>query len=259
MPTSRFFLTTAVANGKIYAIGGTPDNKTSLSVVEEYSPEDDKWIVKTDMPTPRSNMSSCVLDGKIYVIGGIGIDNKHLPTVEEYDPRLDKWTIKADMPTVRFDLCSSVVNGKIYAIGGLLGEIQKWFPLSTVEEYDPVSDIWTKKADMPTPRVYFSTCAIDNEIYAIGGIKDTINMASVIERYDPSSDKWIRDADMQTPRMLCYTGTVDKKVYVIGGVTPDNDIMTLVEEYDPRTASKSIDFKGKLPTTWGETKMVLSK
>jgi hypothetical protein len=39
------------------------------------------------------------------------------------------------------------VNGKIYAIGGSSG-----VAISTVEEYDPATDKWTKKADTPTAK-----------------------------------------------------------------------------------------------------------
>jgi hypothetical protein len=58
------------------------------------------------------------------------------------------------------------VNGKIYAIGGCTG-MANVFP--TVEEYDPATDTWTKKADMPTARELLSTTAVDGKIYAIGG------------------------------------------------------------------------------------------
>ena len=44
------------------------------------------------------------------------------------------------------------MNGKIYAIGGWDGNAF----ISTVEEYDPAIDKWTKKADMQTTRASLS-------------------------------------------------------------------------------------------------------
>ena len=70
------------------------------------------------------------------------------------------------MPTAREMLSSSVVNGKIYVIGG--GKTGGTMA-STVEEYDPATDTWTKKADMPTARWRLSTRAVNGKIYAIGG------------------------------------------------------------------------------------------
>jgi len=49
------------------------------------------------------------------------------------------WTRKADMPTPRWAHSSAVVNDKIYVIGGVSSE-PNWKCLSTVEEYDPVTD-----------------------------------------------------------------------------------------------------------------------
>ena len=64
------------------------------------------------------------------------------------------WMRKADMPTPRAGLSASVVDGKIYAIGG-------GAPVTTVEQYDPVTDTWTEKANMRVPRVFFSTCVAE--------------------------------------------------------------------------------------------------
>ncbi|MHC4207760.1 MAG: kelch repeat-containing protein, partial [Planctomycetota bacterium] len=62
----------------------------------------------------------------------------------------DTWTKKVDMPTATSLHAASVVDGKIYVIGGtdnLFGWSDYW---STVWVYDPTTDTWMKKADMPT-------------------------------------------------------------------------------------------------------------
>ncbi len=46
------------------------------------------------------------------------------------------------------DLATSVVGGKVYAIGGYQDAMAAG--LTTVEEYDPSTDSWTTKSDMPT-------------------------------------------------------------------------------------------------------------
>jgi hypothetical protein len=51
---------------------------------------------------------------------------------------------------------------------------------------------------------------------------------------------------------------VNGKIYAIGGYDLNNIIAT-VEEYDTEFSSKSIDFKGKLPTTWGEMRMAMNR
>ena len=54
------------------------------------------------------------------------------------------WTQKADMPMPRWLHTSAMVNGKIYVIGGEVSEPYNKL-LSTVEEYDPTTDKWTRK------------------------------------------------------------------------------------------------------------------
>jgi hypothetical protein len=58
-------------------------------------------------------------------------------------------------------------------------------PLSTVQEYDPVTDAWKNKANMPTARSGLSTNAVGGKIYAIGGLANPAAMAlSTVEEYD---------------------------------------------------------------------------
>lgn len=90
---------------------------------------------------------------------------------------------KADMPTPRDALSTSMVNGKIYAIGGKPGSFAAGSPLSIVEEYNPQTDIWTEKSDMPTARWGLSTCGVNEKIYAIGGTDGSVAL-STIEEYN---------------------------------------------------------------------------
>lgn len=177
-------LATSVVNGKIYAIGGWV-GVGFTSRVEEYDPAKDTWTKKTDMPTARGLFSASAVNGRIYAIGGWnGIGMGRLSTVEEYDPATDRWTKKTDMPAPRSDLATSVVNGKIYAIGGCIGPPQAPQPSSIVEEYDPVTDTWTRKADMPTARGFLSASAVNGKIYAIGGWMLPNVYLSTVEEYD---------------------------------------------------------------------------
>jgi N-acetylneuraminic acid mutarotase len=182
MPTPRSDLSTSAVNGKIYAFGGWDGVKYG-SAVEEYDPATDTWTGKADMPTPRGHLSTSAVNGRIYAIGGWD-GNTYVSTVEEYDPAMDTWTGKADMPTPRRGLSTSAVNGKIFAIGGDYWDGDDSRSCSIVEEYNPIADTWTRRADMPTARSLFSTSAVEGEIYAIGGYgADT--WLSTVEEYIP--------------------------------------------------------------------------
>lgn len=70
------------------------------------------------------------------IVLGVG-----LSTVDEYNPAADTWTTKTKMPTSRFFLSTSAVNENIYAFGGAVSSWPSWQACSTLEEYDPSSDL----------------------------------------------------------------------------------------------------------------------
>jgi N-acetylneuraminic acid mutarotase len=195
------------------------------------------WTQKADMPTPRWVQTSAVVNGKIYVIGGYTGDPDGIPlsTVEEYDPVTNTWTRRADMPTARCDFVgsSAVVDGKIYVIGGDIWD-GNWIPTSTVEAYDPETDTWTRKTDMPTARWGLATCAFNGKVYAIGGYLTGTTGLTTVEVYDPMTDTWTRKADMPKNLWGLCAKVVKGKIYTVGG-RPGNKSTPYVQEYDPAT------------------------
>jgi len=208
-----------------------------LSMASLCSGVQDVWTQRADMPTPRWGHTSAVVNGKIYVIGGGSseTDFRYLSSVEEYDPLADTWAKKADMPTARgwTSPSSAVVRGRIYVIGGDRGSPLLCLPI--VEEYDPSTDTWTRKADMPTPRWGLATCTVNGKIYAIGGYppKGYVGLTTV-EVYDPATDSWSQKADMPLGVALLNANVVRGKIYAVGG-RPDVKARAYVQEYDPAT------------------------
>ena len=147
-----------------------------------------------------------------------------------------KWTRKADMPIAVASHSLSAVNGKIYVIGGIYGLWNlniKTF--STLYEYDPKADIWSRKADMSTPRTSHRTCVIDGKIYAVGGWTDG-DFTNAIEAYDPITDRWEKKADMPTKRGESAVDQVNGRIYVMGGHNKHSGVcLSIVEEYNPKT------------------------
>ncbi len=225
-----------------------------------------QWTLKADMPTARSDFSTSVVDGKIFVIGGsarLDIDeygDMSLSTVEMYDPETDVWERKADMPTVRSGVSVSVVDGKIYAIGGSalkkvavkVDQVTRGFrheskELPTVEMYDPTTDTWTQKADMPTPRKT-KTCVVDGKIYAIGGWSTTHEQSQLeaVEIYDPATNTWAKAQGMNHARCSAAISVVNGEIYAMGGIgwPPNRDesgqylsdiYLSSVEVFNPKT------------------------
>ena len=198
------------------------------------------------MPSVRTGLSCSVVRGRIYAIGGsytTGLPggSTQLKSVEEYNPETDTWTGKANLPTPR-EAPTSAVNDKIYVIGGSKGFVGlQYNSVSTVEEYDPATDTWTKKADMPTRRGRLSTSVVSGKIYAIGGSENNWDALATVEVYDPALNQWSSAPDMPTARSYFTTSVVKGKIYALGGTTSNRSIAltSAVEEFEPGSSGES--------------------
>ena len=262
LPTPRGQFATAVVEGKIYLIGGTPlenlrgvrrENEPGIwkgpfgmFLVEVYDPETNTWERLTDMPTVRSGAKAAVVNGKIYVLAGrVGKDRqavnlKTLKVVEMYDPETDTWVRKQDMSRRRAAYGIGVVAGKIYAIGGTV-DIQPEEPwrVDLVEVYDPATDTWAKRADMPTRRRAVKAAVIRDTLYAIGGDGWPPAGAggpflATIEVYEPRINRWTKRPDMPNPRTVFFSVVIDEKIYLIGDFTAEVQPVP-IEVYEPFT------------------------
>jgi N-acetylneuraminic acid mutarotase len=128
MPTARHHLSSAVVDGKLFALGGrilgngvpSEDLDEALSNFnnnEMYDPITDTWTVKQPMQDKRSGFTASALDGQIYVFGGQDVE-RIFESVERYNPSSDTWVYIAPLPSERMGLVAVEVNKKIYTIGG---------------------------------------------------------------------------------------------------------------------------------------------
>ena len=235
MPDGRHSFATCVLNDRIYAMCGRYANNLLL----EYDPANDTWLSKGVIPFSRMLLSACAVDGKIYAIGGLAEAlSPAMSTVKEYNPATNVWMNKKNMSTRRLAFGACVVDGKIYAMGGMTSGSNFWSDVHcSVEVYDPQTDTWSNKSDMPTARVWFTTSVVEGKIYAIGGILVTKEVLSTVEVYDPATDTWTTKSPMPTPRAGHVAAVVDGIIYVIGGGSFETgkEGYTLVEAYNPST------------------------
>ena len=68
--TARYMPGAAVSNGKIYVMGGLPnDSRRAVRVVEVYDPATDTWTDLDTMPEARSHFCYGSMDGSIFAAG----------------------------------------------------------------------------------------------------------------------------------------------------------------------------------------------
>ena len=257
LPTWRLGSVPAAVAGKIYIIGGYDLHKNlggrapALSMIEVYDTQTNTWHKAANMPTPRVAVQTAVLSGQIYVFGGYDRKGfrgtrRNKKIVEMFDTRTDTWVKRPDMPTLRSAFMTAVVDGKIYLIGGIIihGErVDEKIFTGLVEVYDPLTNTWEKRADMPTARALTDAVVVDDKVYVIGGQKTWVALdvpglfVRSIEEYNPQTDTWRQLPEMSIFKGRFSTVAVDKKIYTIGGRKLENGhkYTSDVDVYNPIT------------------------
>lgn len=102
------------------------------------------------------------------------------------------------------------------------------------EAYDPETDTWERKADMPTKRSSLEAAVVDGKIYLIGGL-EAVSMAPPFSRlnevYDPETDTWTAASPIPRGVYGYACAVLDGKIYIMAG---HGDDPLLVQIYDPR-------------------------
>ena len=160
---------------------------------------------------------------------------------------MDGWKRITELPTKREGFATAVVDGKIYLIGGSRFEavmpgkrVRGPFDVSTVEAYDPQTNTWQHRAEMPTPRTGAKAAVVNGIIYVFGGFsgKDNrevnLSFPVVVEAYHPQTDTWIQKIPMPISRINFGIGVVASKVYLIGGLN-GRERTDHVDVYNPAT------------------------
>ena len=110
-----------------------------------------------------------------------------------------------------------------------------------MEEYDPVTDTWTRKADMPTGVWGVRACAVNGKIYAFGG-RPLLTAKPTVQEYDPATDTWTLKSDMPVRTSSMASVVLCDKIVVMGGWLHSNAFpYTTVQVYDPEMDTWTIE------------------
>lgn len=131
----------------------------------------------------------------------------------------------APLPNPAEEYWSAAANGKFYLFGGTAVNTggRSILP-GRVLEYDPATDKWTSKKQMPRPADHMNVAEYRGKIYVFGGAStekpgDAGNNFQLNDswEYDPAADSWKALAAMPTRRNAAAAVEAGGKIYVIGG------------------------------------------
>lgn len=205
VPTSD--ATIAVYNDKLYVFGGYGIDHVILNITYEYDPSTGIWASKANMPTERWGMIAVEFNGLIYVFGGTA-NSGVTRAVEVYDPAEDSWTTRASLP-------DNIFNQGL--MGVKFGDKIHLFYGAYHYEYDPATDTYLQKYNIPSGRTWGTCAVVNNRIYLIGGYNNGgTNTNQVL---DPVNDTWSTAAPLP---VSIYGATrespvIDGKIHVTHG------------------------------------------
>jgi N-acetylneuraminic acid mutarotase len=177
----------AVANGKVYVIGGQIDTGSAYTnSVQEFDPATTNWTYRATMPTARSAGAAAVIGDRIYVAGGRPPRGNDFAV---YNATSNTWQTLPNLPTQRNHLAASAIAGKIYVVGGRLAAGFTSAMTNILEVFDPVLNQWTTRASMPTTRGGINGIAASGCFFVFGG-EGPNGVFDEMEMYVPAQNRW---------------------------------------------------------------------
>ena len=218
--SGRMGAASAVANGKVYLLGGMTASYEVPGDVQEYDPQTKGWSFRSNMPTARIAGAAASAEGRIFFVGGRTGTEPQSAAVESFDPLSNEWKGHAPMPTARWNLMTVAVESRIYTFGGIIGKGDQRRVVGAVEVYDPQADKWTALPSMPTARSTAKAVAIGNSIYILGGRLRAGRGSSGtrgVDVYDTVTGEWSKAApigQIRTAPAVCVHGN---RIFLVGG------------------------------------------
>jgi N-acetylneuraminic acid mutarotase len=231
--------------------------------VPELAVASNTWITRADLLVSRSNVTLATVTNAsgqsvVYAIGGRNPNRRPLTTVTAYNVATNTWHFRHALPAPLANTNGAgVINGKIYVSGGLLDYTYDT-PSHALYMYDPNTDTWTRKHDMPSVQGPYHdpfyvgaqgvTGVISGKLYVVtqcywedqpkpyfgeSGCYGT-GVGPAFFRYDPVTDHW----DTLPSPFGSYVagpfagGVIGGKLYVMGGSPWGEGHMAA---YDPAT------------------------
>lgn len=146
-----------------------------------------------------------------------------------------QWVDVADLPSTLALMEPAVLDGKVYLFGGLFNETS-FESSNSIYVYDPVTDEWIIKGQMPAYLDGIVVEEYNGKFYLFGGHDHPqFNVRREVMVYDPVTEVFDTVSQMPSQRVWFATCVLNGKIYVMGGNDPSFTAHSTVDIYDPVT------------------------
>ena len=203
--------------GSLYSRKGTNE-------VWRFDTKYNKWERYENLPEVRFGGGLAYQEGKLYFFGG-ALSDRNTASAKAW--KLDTkssnphWDRIADMPRAADHIGHAELDGLIYAIGGEHDHGNSYIQHNDVFAYNPKTNSWARKANMPTASSHFEGNVIehDDKLWIFGGQIDAQLLTAQVRSYDPKTNKWTLHNSMPEQRKGGGGWFYNNKFYYLTGDT----------------------------------------
>jgi len=178
-----------------------------------------QWSTTISLPSEKCYHGAAALNGAIYIFGGLDVTRHFDTQCYRFDLGTTMWSGIASLLVQRGLPAVQAVGDKIYIIGGY-SAVNPFTVQKPVLEYDPATDTYTEKADMPMPVFGAGSFVYNGRIWVLGGGTTAFaTSTNAVQIYDPALDQWTFSTSL-TPYASWATGVAyaANTVLYVGGV-----------------------------------------
>jgi len=210
------------------------------------------WRQQPSIAPARRWPAATVSDKAVVVIGGM-INDVTTRRVDAYNVETKTWSRLAPLPESRMWHNATTINGKIYVAGGeneaVIDGVPTGTPTKTLFVYDPATDTWSRKADLPTRVQIVRQAGLLGKLYVYEHNDN-------FWRYNPKLDRWTSLPLPPSQHLDGVMSAVGDKIYLTGGSKyvdryPYWEYNTELDVYDPATRTWSV--KSPLPAAYNSS------
>jgi N-acetylneuraminic acid mutarotase len=216
------------------------------------------WLVRADLPSTErvgaavASVKNASGQSIVYVIGGDA--GGAISKVQAYNASTNSWSYKASLPVPVLGSNGAVaIGGKIYISGGRPSSHNVYGSLYV---YDPASNSWSRKTDMPNTSYNGVSAAINGKLYVLTYCQDPEHgcypngLLRELYRYDPATDRWTTLRSTRADGSIVYhphgmAAAIGGKLYVVGRQAGSDTETNFLDVYDP--ASNSWTSRAPMP------------
>jgi len=223
MPAGRSGAAAAVMLRGLYVCGGSLAG-VATPTVDRFDPEADEWEAALPMLEARQGAAAAGFSDEfregICVCGGWNEAGQHLRTAEclsapavEAADGPPAWTPLPSMASRRTRPAAGALGRILYVCGGWCEQER----LSSVERFDPRTQMWHAAPSMLTPRDAAVAGVAAGVLYVCGGWAADGSVTKTAERFHPEHGAWEGVAAMFGARCGAASVAAAGRLYVFGG------------------------------------------